>query len=209
VGRALQQVEATLCTLQGLSVVACGYSIVWLREPGPIFRFLVTEMPAPGSRPTCDTVGVLGPAVNIVASLETTEGLKILLGREDELHGQFVYVDACNATLERLQLGKSETPCPACDQGRFEFLDAKTGTYLTSLCGRNAVQINVRGEAKVSFPDLAERIDSVGEVAFNQHMLRFRVDSYELAIFPDGRAIIKGTTDQNVARSLYARYIGA
>jgi adenylyltransferase/sulfurtransferase len=151
---------------------------------------------------------VLGPAVNIVASLEVTEGLKLLLGKEEELHGQFIYVDAWTATLERLELGKRDTPCPACDLGQFEFLEAKAGTYLSSLCGRTAVQISVRGAARVSFPELAERLKSVGQVTFNEYMLRFHVDSYELSVFPDGRTIVKGTTDENVARSLYARYIG-
>jgi molybdopterin/thiamine biosynthesis adenylyltransferase len=192
----------------GAVLATYGMSMVILPHRTPCFRCLVTEMPAPGSRPTCDTVGVLGPAVNIVASLEVTEGLKLLLGKEEELHGQFIYVDAWTATLERLELGKRDTPCPACDLGQFEFLEAKAGTYLTSLCGRTAVQISVRGGARVSFPELAERLKSVGQVTFNEYMLRFCVDSYELSVFPDGRAIVKGTTDENVARSLYARYIG-
>jgi molybdopterin/thiamine biosynthesis adenylyltransferase len=192
----------------GAVLATYGMSMVIIPHHTPCFRCFVTAMPAPGSRPTCDTVGVLGPAVNIVASLEVTEGLKLLLGKTEELHGQFIYVDAWTATLERLEMGESDTPCPACDLGQFEFLDAKTGTYVTSLCGRDAVQISVRGEAKVSFPELAERLKPVGQVTFNEYMLRFGVDSYELSVFPDGRTIVKGTADENVARSLYARYVG-
>ncbi|MBC8248698.1 MAG: thiazole biosynthesis adenylyltransferase ThiF, partial [Anaerolineales bacterium] len=86
--------------------------------------------------------------------------------------------------------------------------EAREGSYLTSLCGRDAVQVNVRGEAVVSFPALAERLNSVGQVTFNDYMLRFRVDSYELTVFPDGRTIVKGTTDEAVAKTLYAKYIG-
>ena len=88
-------------------------------------------------------------------------------------------------------------------------LEAKEGSYLSHLCGRQAVQINVRGEREISFRGLAERLGSIGEVKFNEHMLRFRVNSYELTVFPDGRTIVKGTTDEAAARTLYARYIGA
>jgi molybdopterin/thiamine biosynthesis adenylyltransferase len=177
----------------------------------PCFRCLLAETPVPGSTPTCDTVGVLSPAVNVVASLEVVEGLKILTGKEEELYGPLLYVDVWAGTTERVEVRKRDDPCPVCDLGRFEFLEAREGSYLTSLCGREAVQVNVRGAARVSFPDLAKRLDSVGQVSFNDYMLRFQVDNkrpYELTVFPDGRTIVKGTTDEAVARTLYARYIG-
>lgn len=174
----------------------------------PCFRCFLAEMPVPGSTPTCDTAGVLSTAVNIVASLEVTEGLKILLGKEDELYSGLLYVDVWSGTFERLALGKRDEPCPVCDLGQYEFLEARAGSYLTGLCGREAVQVNVRGNTQVSFANLAGRLAAVGQVAFNDYMLRFRVDSYELTVFPDGRTIVKGTTDETVARTLYARYIG-
>ena len=174
----------------------------------PCFRCFLAEIPVPGSTPTCDTAGVLSPAVNVVASLEVVEGLKILMGKERELHDRLLYVDVWAGTLERLTVGKRDDICPVCDLGEFEFLEAKEGSYLTSLCGREAVQVNVRGKAEVSLPTLAKRLESVGEVSFNDYMLRFRVNSYELTVFPDGRTIVKGTTDEAVARTLYARYIG-
>ncbi len=122
-------------------------------------------------------------------------------------------MDVWAGTFERLDVGKAKGVCPVCDQGQYEFLEARQGTYLTSLCGREAVQINVRGETNVSFPALAKRLEPAGEVRYNDYMLRFRVgpDSehpYELTVFPDGRTIVKGTTDEGVARTLYARYIG-
>jgi adenylyltransferase/sulfurtransferase len=181
----------------------------------PCFRCFLTEVPAPGSTPTCDTVGVLGPTVNVIASLQVVEGLKILLGKEQEVSSGLLYVDVWTGTLERLQVGKEDHACPVCDLRQFEFLEAREGSYLTNLCGREAVQINVRGEGTtVSFPELAKRLDLVGEVHFNDYMLRFRVDSedgrhpYELTVFPDGRTIVKGTTDEAMARTLFARYIG-
>lgn len=198
----------------GAVIATYGMTMVIVPHRTPCFRCFLAEMPTPGSTPTCDTVGVLGPAVSIVASLEVTEGLKLLMGKEKELHGRLIYVDAWAGALERLELEKRGRSCPACDLGQFEFLEAREGSYLTSLCGREAVQINVRGKVKVSFPDLAERLNSVGQVTFNDYMLRFRVDSadsehsYELTVFPDGRTIIKGTTDEALARTLYAKYVG-
>jgi len=201
-------VKHSLPWVYGAVIATYGMTMAIIPHRTPCFRCFLADMPAPGSTPTCDTVGVLSPAVNIVASLEVTEGLKLLMGKEEELHGRLIYVDAWTGTLERLELGRGDDACPACDLGRFEFLEARVGSYLTSLCGREAVQVNVRGEARVSFPDLAERLNSVGQVTFNDYLLRFKVDSYQLTIFPDGRAIIKGTTDEAMARSLYARYVG-
>ena len=194
--------------IYGAVIVTHGMTMVIRPHLTPCFRCFLAEMPAPGSIPTCDTVGVLGPAVNIVASLEVTEGLKLLMGREEELHDRLIYVDAWAGTMERLELEKSDRACPACDLGRFEFLEARAGSFLTSLCGREAVQVNVRGGSVVSLQGLAERLGLVGEVTSNEYMLRFRVDPYELIVFPDGRTIVKGTADEAVARSLYARYVG-
>jgi len=174
----------------------------------PCFRCFLTEMPVPGSTPTCDTVGVLGSAANVIASLEVVEGLKILMGKEDELHSALLYVDVWTGTLERLKAAKGDEACLVCDLGQFEFLESKKGSYLISLCGREAVQVNVRGDVRVSFSDLAKRLSSAGQVDFNDYMLRFRVDSYELTIFPNGRTIVKGSADKAVVRSLYAKYIG-
>jgi len=192
----------------GAVIATHGMSMVIIPHRTPCFRCFLTDMPAPGTTPTCDTVGVLGAAVNIVASLEVVEGLKILLGREEELHGKLIYLDAWSGSLEQIEIRKGSTPCPTCDLGQFEFLEAKAGSYITTLCGRDAVQVNLRTAAQVSFPQLAVRLESAGRVSFNEYMLRFQVDSYELTLFTDGRAIIKGTTDEALARTLFARYVG-
>lgn len=172
------------------------------------FRCFLAQMPPPGSAATCDTVGVLGPAVNIVASLAVTEALKLLMGKEEELHGRMIHVDAWQGTLDRLEVAKTDTCCPTCDLGQFEFLEAREGSYVTRLCGRDAVQVNVRGDAEVSLAQLAERLRSVGEVTVNDYMLRLRIGSHVLTVFPDGRTIVKGTDDEATARTLYARYVG-
>jgi len=174
----------------------------------PCFRCFLGELPAPGSTPTCDTVGVLGTAAAVIAALEVTESLKLLTGQPEALHGKLACFDVWAGTLDRFEVAKGDEPCPACDLARYEYLDAQHGSWATSLCGRDAVQINVRRESQVSFASLAERLQPTGQVAFNDYMLRFRVDGYELNLFPDGRAIIKGCTDPALARTLYARYVG-
>jgi adenylyltransferase/sulfurtransferase len=174
----------------------------------PCFRCFLGELPAPGSTPTCDTVGVLGTAAAVIAALEVTESLKLLIGQSDALHGKLVCFDVWAGTMDRFEVAKGDRPCPACDLEQYEYLDAQHGSWATSLCGRDAVQINVRRESKVSFASLAERLRPSGQVAFNDYMLRFRANGYELNLFSDGRAIIKGCTDPALARTLYARYVG-
>lgn len=192
----------------GAVIATYGMTMAIIPHRTPCFRCFLPQMPVPGSTPTCDTVGVLGPAVNIIASLELTEGLKILLGKEEELNEKLLYMNVWEGTLKQQEIKRENGLCPTCGQGKFEFLEAKQGSLLTRLCGRDAVQISVRGEAKVSFSDLAQRLNPVGEVTSNDHMLRFRIDSYELTVFPDGRTIVKGTPDEAVARTLFAKYIG-
>jgi adenylyltransferase/sulfurtransferase len=189
-------------------IATYGVTMAIIPHRTPCYRCFLAEIPPPGSTPTCDTVGVLSPAVNVVASLEVAEGLKILMGSEQVHLGKFLYVDVWAGTLERLELRKGDGLCRACDLGQFEFLEATEGSYATRLCGRDAVQIGLHGRDQLSFPELAKRLDSVGPVTFNDYLLCFQADSYNLTVFPDGRAIIKGTADEALARTLYARYIG-
>lgn len=189
-------------------IATYGMTMTIIPHQTPCFRCLLSELPAPGTTPTCDTAGVLGSAATVIAALEVTEGLKLLTGQLEALRKELLYLDVWYGDMQRLTLHKGETPCPACDQGRYEYLEAREGSWATSLCGRDAVQVNIRRDARVSYPQLAERLSSAGEVAYNDYMLRFRVDGYELNLFPDGRAIIVGCTDPTLARTLYAKYVG-
>jgi molybdopterin/thiamine biosynthesis adenylyltransferase len=189
-------------------ITTSGMAMAILPHRTPCFRCFLSDLPAPGSTPTCDTVGVLATAATIVAAFQVTEALKLLTGQEEALRKRLLYLDVWTLDVLQLQVAKQEEPCPACDLGHFEYLEAKEGSWATSLCGRDAVQINVRREHEISFPQLAERLRPAGKVAFNDYMLRFRVDSYELTVFTDGRTIVKGSTDPALARTLYAKYIG-
>jgi len=191
------------------SGVIASYGVTMNIVPGdtPCLRCIFPEMPLPGTTPTCDTAGVLNGIVGAIAGVAATEALKLLL-QSDKVSRAMFWMDVWENTSERIELPR-QPDCPSCGLHQYEFLDSLSGTSSTSLCGRDAVQ--VRGGKKgdrINLPDLAERLRPVGQVSFNEFLLRFIVDGYELTIFPDARAIIKGTDDEQVAKSVYARYIG-
>jgi adenylyltransferase/sulfurtransferase len=176
----------------------------------PCLRCVFEAAPAPGEAGTCETAGVLGPIVNIVASLQATEALKILTGNLDQVNRELVYLDVWDNVHRRIKvaplLGKVD--CPCCQRKRFEWLEGEHGSQTTSLCGRNAVQVSHRTPGTLNFEEMARHLGMMGQVSYNRFLLKFNVDSYEFTVFPDGRAIIKGTNDIERARTLYAKYIG-
>jgi molybdopterin/thiamine biosynthesis adenylyltransferase len=191
------------------SGVIASYGVTMNILPGqtPCLRCVFPEMPLPGTTATCDTAGVLNGIVAAITGVAATEALKILLNSEKVSQDMF-WMDLWENTSERIAL-PLDPNCPTCGQHTYEFLDTLDGTRSTSLCGRNAVQ--VRGGkigTRLDLANLAARLCLVGQVAHNEFLLRFVVDTYELTIFPDARAIIKGTDDEQVARSVYAKYIG-
>ncbi len=181
-------------------------------RPGitPCIRCVVQDNPPPGMTPTCETAGVLGPAVSVVASFEAVEAIKILSGAYDALNTELFVIDIWDWTFRRLKiknlLGKVD--CPCCQQKKFEWLEGDLGSHTTTLCGRNAVQIATRRSEKLNFAEMATRLNSLADVRHNAFMLRFAAEGHEFTVFPDGRAIIKGTNDISKARTLYAQFVG-
>ena len=160
-----------------------------------------------GLEETCDTVGVLGPIVNLIASLEVAEALKILAGREGSLHNRLISCDVWSGHFQSVRVARNLT-CRACSSRDFAYLRGEAQPHMT-LCGRDSVQIHERGRT-LDLGGLQERLAAtVSDVRHNEFLLCFRVDPYQMTVFADGRAILKGTKDPAVARSLYARYIGS
>jgi adenylyltransferase/sulfurtransferase len=186
-----------------------GLTSVILPGQTPCLRCLLGPMPAPGSVPTCETAGVLGSAVAVVASLEATEALKILLGRPEALLRSLVMVDVWNGDFERAATQRGQARCPVCDDGQYALLDAELGSATTVLCGRSAVQVSPRPSQPVDLAELAGRLEGIGSVRANEHLLRLEVEGCQLTVFRDGRTIVKGTDDPVKARTLHARYVGA
>jgi adenylyltransferase/sulfurtransferase len=156
---------------------------------------------------TCDTAGILNSAVNFVASIASTEAIKLLVGARDRIRRTLLSYDVWSNDFAEIKTAKPRAGCRACDQHDFVHLAGEGRPHIT-LCGRNSVQIHER-QRPVDFDELTRRLTPHGTVRHSEFILKFWRDPYELTLFPDGRAIIKGTTDTAIARSLYARYIGS
>lgn len=156
---------------------------------------------------TCDTAGILNAAIHAVAAIESTEAIKLLIGQRHALHQRLIALDVWTNQYRSIRVARNPN-CRACAQKNFRYLEGAAQPHIT-LCGRDSVQIHERARNL----DLAALHKAVAKTATdvrsNNYLLRFRIDSYDLTVFPDGRAIIKGTRDPAVARSLYARYIGS
>lgn len=192
----------------GAVVATYGMTTTFLPGRTACFRCMLTKKPAPGTTPTCDTVGVLGAAVNVVASLEVVQALKVLTGQVDPDPPLF-FVDVWEGLWEVLALRKGERRCPACDEGRFDFLTAREMDRVVELCGEDAFQITPRGDGHIPLERLADRLGRIGQVFRNDYLLRARVAPYELTVFADGRVLVKGAAEEAEARGVYAKYIGA
>jgi adenylyltransferase/sulfurtransferase len=176
----------------------------------PCLRCVFEAAPAPGEAGTCETAGVLSPIVNIVASLQATEAFKILTAHVEQISRDLTYIDIWENTYRRIKIAplKDKVDCPCCKHRRFEWIEGEHGTQTTSLCGRNAVQVAHRSPTRLNFEEMARHLEIHGEVSYNRFLLKFKADGYEFTVFPDGRAIIKGTNDVDKARTLYAKYVG-
>jgi molybdopterin/thiamine biosynthesis adenylyltransferase len=180
---------------------------------GPCLRCLYPHIPKAGSLPTCDTMGVLNTATVIMGSMESTEAIKLLLNSEgiidseSDNDGKLVVYDAWDNSIDHILVKKVEN-CICCGENNYEFLNAEDQEVITSLCGRNAVQITPARPKNLSLLEMASQLEKLGEVKASDFLVLFKTENYEISIFRDARAIIKGTNDGNVAKSLYARYIG-
>ena len=184
------------------------YGLVMPVLPGRTACFeCVYPEPPSGAQPTCETAGVLNPLTSIVAAWQTAFALRILSGHAEEIEPKITMVDVWAGTVRQVQMPEADPQCPACALRTCRHLSGE-GRPPISLCGRNAVQIHDR-RRPLDLSTLADSLRPLGQVRANEFALRFVAPPYELTIFPDGRAIIKGTTDPGLARSLYARYIGA
>jgi molybdopterin/thiamine biosynthesis adenylyltransferase len=176
----------------------------------PCLRCLMHDPPPPGTTPTCDTAGILASIVNIIASLQANEALKILSGNAQAINRSLTVVDVWDNRIRQVKLDAltAAQQCPACNQRDFPWLEGRRASHSAILCGRNAVQLNPPERAAISLPALAEKLSGVGKVSQNRYLLRVAINDYLLTIFPDGRAIIGGTDDIATARGLYAKYVG-
>ena len=176
-------------------------------------RCLIGSVPEPGSMETCDTAGVLAPAIQVIASLESVAALKILSGQRELVAPHLTVIDVWDGTFRQMNIEdlRDQSNCPACHLGERLWLTGRERSQSTVLCGRNSVQISPSQNMSLSLSELAEKLASSGKVEENPWLIRIHLSdpNYDVTIFKDGRAIITGTEEANVARSLYSRLIGS
>jgi len=190
----------------GGAIASSGMTMSIIPGDTPCFRCISASPPNRGMTLTCDTAGVISPAPFIIGSLQSAEAMKILVGAK-EINRDLIIIDVWKGSFYRLKISPRQD-CPAC-LGKYEFLEGEFGVRTTSLCGQNAVQVLNPKAKHLSLEELATRLKPVAQVSYNEFMLRFTVDNHEMVVFPDGRAILRNTTDESLARGLYAKYVGA
>jgi molybdopterin-synthase adenylyltransferase len=192
--------------IYGGAIGSCGMKMPIVPGKTCCLRCMLPEPPR-GTQATCETAGVLGPVTATIAALQVADALVILTGHQDQLPGNITIVDVWSGEIQQVSQPEPNPNCPACGLREFSYLMGERRAPI-SLCGRNAVQIHDR-QRHLDLKELASRLGSVGTVRVNEFALRAQIDNFDLTVFPDGRAIVKGTTDVGVARSLYAKYIGS
>jgi adenylyltransferase/sulfurtransferase len=202
-------VKLALPWVYGGCVGAAGQTMTILPGETPCLRCLMPECPAPGSTPTCDVAGILGPIVGLIAVIEAVEAMKTLSGNRHSISRRLTVVDLWQNQVRQIDVGqlREQVDCPTCKHGEYFWLSGRSASRSAVLCGRNAVQLNHPG-ASISLDQLAQKLAGVGELSRNQFLLRLKVEGYELTIFADARAIISGTDDIAAARAIYAKYVG-
>jgi adenylyltransferase/sulfurtransferase len=172
-------------------------------------RCVVPEPPPPGTLPTCDTAGIIGPAALVVGAVQATEAIKLLVGAAEATAGRMLACDLWSFQWRVVDLAPlAAVGCPTCRSGDTPWLDGRQGAAATALCGRDAVQVAAAGESRVDLPALAARLAGVATVSANQWLLRAEVEpGIRLSVFADGRAIVEGTSDLARGRAIVARYL--
>ncbi len=202
--------KLTIPWIYGGSVGSTGMVATFIPGATGCLRCLFDSPPAPGLSPTCDTAGIINPASGMVACIQSAEALKLLVGAQDKVNHGLISFDLWENSFENFDLAGSRlSSCPCCGSGTYEFLHRDGGVQAAYLCGRDAVQvIPAQRCVELDLHSIARRLQTLGQVQVNTFLLRFNVDAYELVLFKEGRAIIKGTNNEGVAKGLYARYFG-
>jgi molybdopterin/thiamine biosynthesis adenylyltransferase len=187
-----------------------GQTLTILPGETPCLRCVIPEPPPPGTSPTCDTAGIMASIINVIASIQALEAIKILSGNHQAVSRTLQVFDLWDNQCRQLDVSRlrEEGDCPCCKQRQFDWLGGERSSQSTVLCGRNSVQVAPPSGWRLSLEALEAKLKEVGSVKRNPFLLRLNVEPYELTIFADGRAIISGTDDPNVAKTVYARYVG-
>jgi molybdopterin-synthase adenylyltransferase len=192
----------------GACVGANGLTFPILPGESACLRCVFENKPPAGALASCDTAGVIGPIVAMIAALQAAEALKLLAGARDRMHRKITSIDLWNNHHDSVDLPPRSPDCPCCGLHEYPFLNGTMDADITTLCGRNSVQIRRHENTRIDLDALAQKLEPLGRLEQNRFLLRAVIDGFQLTVFSDGRAIINGTYDLGVAKSLYARYVG-
>lgn len=202
-------VKLNIPWVYGGCLAAEGQSLTIIPGQTPCLRCLLPEPPPPGTSPTCDSAGILGTIIGIIASFEANEALKILSGHADAISHTWNIFDLWDNTIRQIKLDPAPAAdCPCCAKHEFPWLSGQRGSHSAVLCGRNSVQLSFPGREAISLTELETKLAAVGTVKRNKFLVRAEIGGHMITVFPDGRAVIGGTEDIAEARSLYAKYVG-
>ncbi|WP_239615729.1 ThiF family adenylyltransferase [Cohnella mopanensis] len=190
----------------GGAVSSRGMSAILVPGVTPCLRCFIQSADAGGQ--TCDTIGVIAPVVDIVASYQAVEALKFLVDAGGKRRDSLLTFDLWENRYYEMKLGEPLRDCPCCQLKQYPALDYAEQEEMVSLCGRGTVQI--AGKGQLDLEQWRERLEPAAEkVILNAYLLRAQLPEGErLVLFPDGRVLVQGTDDLVRAKILYARYIG-
>ena len=190
---------------------ADGQTMTILPEKSGCLNCLMLDgPPPPGTTPTCDSFGILSPIINVIASIQSLEAIKILTKQFNSVSNKLQVFSLWENQMRSIDVSqlKDTVDCPTCKQQNFVWLSGERGSQTSVLCGRNSVQLSFGHRKKIDLNELANRLKGLGQVKQNQFMLRFFADDISITVFSDSRAIISGTDDPAVARKIYTQYLG-
>ena len=194
--------------IYGAAVSSYGTTMTIIPGTTPCLRCIFEEMPDAGSSPTCDTAGVIMPIIASISAIQVAEAIKILVGDFDALHRSIVQIDVWQNDWRKIKLSAPNPDCKTCGKHVFEFLDAESQEFSAILCGRNAVQIAPLRPMELDLYAFAANLSHISDIKQNEYLVRFTAGEHEMTVFRDARAIVKGTDDISVARTLYSRFVG-
>lgn len=191
--------------IYGGVVCSSGTTMNILPGRGPCLHCLLGTLPDQGSYDTCDTVGVISPISNIIASYETSEAIKILIGAE-EISTQALTIDVWDNVAEYFDV-EIDPECPVCQKHQYHMLSHLQKQYTASLCGHQAYQVTPEEDGSFSLETVLHRLQHIGQISTNQYFTTFKNNTVEFKLFPDGRAIIQNVSDSETAKRIYTDYI--
>jgi molybdopterin/thiamine biosynthesis adenylyltransferase len=190
----------------GGAVSSRGMQATFIPGETPCLRCLIDH--SNGASETCDTSGVISPIVDIVASYQSIEAIKLLVGKKESVRRSLLSMDIWYNHHHEIKWTKSKKGCPTCQLKEYPALKIENEDQVTSLCGRETIQITPRGTQSWDLGEWQVKLQKVGQVEQTPFLLRCEIEGLKLVLFPDGRALIQGTDDISRAKSIYTKYIG-